>query len=402
MNKKLIFLLCLIYNEKERYVINVSNLKKTILLVLILEKAKEKNKLMNINDDKVLEDVIQRAERYLFDHLKNNIKKEYQNIFEIIKEDSEDDITSNCTYELVEKNVKENKNLDLVMDHNFEAVISKETEVDNEYLVEENSTLQSNEITEPLEEVLNKESKSYNYFKDKSNKSKTKISKTDMQIIRSLVNARNNRCKKYFKKINTTIRQLRRGQATTKGTQLVPEFQAKNIQPLNDIMVKIPVKIASIDINEMFYGDVVFEKPIISILSVHNEVFITEKNIVPSLNKNILKGDLFYEGYLRCQIEYLEDTSICNNHVYGESKYFIAFLPFEGTKEIELNCSLFNTSEWLVNDFIFDINKYDFNVKTTLKGSIKINKYLMLYNECNIILDFHCEGIIAQKKLVKF
>jgi len=253
---------------------------------------------------------------------------------------------------------------------------------------------------------LNKESKNCNSIENNFNKtkaSKNKISKTNLEnAILFFVNARNNRCKKDLKKINTTIRQLRRGHATPKGAQLVPEFQGENLRPLNDIMVKVPVKIASIDINEMFYGDVVFEKPIISILSVHNEVFITEKNIVPSLNKNILKGDLFYEGYLRCQIEYLEDTSICNNHVLGESKYFITFLPFEGTKEIELNCSLFDTSEWLVNDFIFDINKYDFNVKTTLEGSSKINKYIRLYNKCNIILDFNCEGIIAQRKLVTF
>lgn len=402
MNKKLILLLCLIYNEKERYAINESSLKKTILLVLILEKTKEKNKIMDRKNNKVFDAAIQRVERYLFESLKKNVKKEYQNIFKIIKEESEEEQLSKCIHGLVEKKVEENYKQNSVMDNNFEAVVSKETDSDNEYVLKENSSLQSDKIKEHTEEQFLKENKNSNINKDNFINYKTKINKTILHnTILTFVNSRNNRCKKDFKKINTTLRQLRRGRANTNENELVPEFKVKKIQPLNDIMVKVPVKIASIDINEMFYGDVVFEKPIISILSVHNEVFITEKNIVPSLETNLLKGNLFYEGYLKCQIEYLEDTSTCINHMYGEAKYFITFIPFEGTKEIELNCSLFDTSEWLVKDFIFDINKYDFNVKTTLEGSNKVNKYIILYNKCNIILDFNCEGIIAQRKLVK-
>jgi hypothetical protein len=163
------------------------------------------------------------------------------------------------------------------------------------------------------------------------------------------------------------------------------------------------VLVGSTNITEVFHGRVTFFKPIISILNVTNEIFITSKSILPTLNSNNNNNVILdYEGFLKTRLEYLEDAIIEHYQIKCDSKHYIMFIPFSGSKELNITDESINSSNIVLQDFTLDINKSTFSVDTCLEKPSKGNKYINLYEICNLTVKVNCDVSLYRKNLYNY
>lgn len=212
----------------------------------------------------------------------------------------------------------------------------------------------------------------------------------------------NNPCKKNkMISISNTLKQLPLAKAIIDKNQFANHFNLKAPEPLTDLKAKVPVLIGATKITEVFHGEVIFSKPIISILRVTNQIFITNKSISPTLHsQDNTNTVLNYEGFLKIHLEYLEDVIIEESQIKCDSKYYIMFIPFLGEKDLNVTDEIINSSNIVLQDFALDINKSTFSVDTCLEEPCKGNKYINLYKICNLTLTVDCDVSLYITKLV--
>lgn len=200
--------------------------------------------------------------------------------------------------------------------------------------------------------------------------------------------------------ISNTFKQLPLGKTITALNEFTKRFNLTAPTPLTDAKVKVPVLVGSTNIIELFHGRVTFSKPIISILKVTNEIFITSKSILPNIHTNANNAELHYEGFLKTQLEYLEDIIIEKYQIKCDSKHYIMLIPFSGTKNLNLTDEIINSPDVILKDLTLDINKSTFFVNTCLEEPTKGNNYVNLYKTCNLTVKAECDISLYRKKLV--
>lgn len=200
--------------------------------------------------------------------------------------------------------------------------------------------------------------------------------------------------------ISNTFKQFPLAQTITNISEFTKHFDLKVPTPLTDVKIKAPVLVGSTNITELFHGKVTFCNPIISILKVSNEIFITSKSILPNLHTNANNAVLHYEGFLKTHLEYLEDIIIEKYQIKCDSKHYIMLIPFSGSKDLNLTDEIINSPDTILKDLTLDINKTTFFVDTCLEEPTKGNKYVNLYKTCNLTVKAECDISLYRKKLV--
>lgn len=200
--------------------------------------------------------------------------------------------------------------------------------------------------------------------------------------------------------ISNTFKQIQLGKIITNINEFTKNFNLIVPAPLTGAKVKVPVLVGSTNITELFHGKVTFGKPIISILKITNEVFITSKSILPNLHTNANNAVLHYEGFLKTQLEYLEDVIIEKYQIKCDSKHYIMLIPFSGSKDLNITDEIINSHNIVFTDFTLDIDKSTFFVDTCLEEPVKGNKYVNLYKTCDLAVKIECEISLYRKKLV--
>ena len=201
------------------------------------------------------------------------------------------------------------------------------------------------------------------------------------------------------------IKQMPKSDSLAEEDNIVDSKQRSSITTQCRSFVKLPMLIASTEITELVDKEIVFSEPILSILTVKNEVFITESEIVTYVDENSFKGALVYEGHLKTDLEYLEDDTtnrndINNYDIEGKAKHYITFTPFYGTKEIILKGEIIKEGNLVIKNLPIDMKKCTFSVNTSLKEETSINKFVKEYKRCNIIVVLVCDIDIFKEELV--
>lgn len=230
---------------------------------------------------------------------------------------------------------------------------------------------------------------------------KNKFIKAATKINNKPLTYRNPYKKDYKININNTFKQLPLAKERVDINELTKYFNIKTPVPLTDVKGKVPVLVGSTNITEVFHGRVTFFKPIISILKVTNEIFITSKSILPTLHSNNNNVVLDYEGFLKTRLEYLEDVIIEHSQIKCDSKHYIMFIPFSGSKELNISDESINLSNIVLKDFTLDINKSTFSVDTCLEEPSKGNKFINLYKICNLTVKVNCDVSLYRKNLIQ-
>lgn len=239
-----------------------------------------------------------------------------------------------------------------------------------------------------------------NYILNDSSNLKNKFIKAATKIHNKSLTYKNPYKKNYKISISNTLKQLPLAKATIDINKFTNNFNIKPPAPLTDVKAKAPVLVGSTKITEVFNGKVTFCNPIISILKVTNEIFITSKSISPPLNSNDNNAILHYEGFLKTHLEYLEDVIIEQYQIKCDSKHYIMIIPFSGSKELNVSNEVINSPNIVLQDFTLDINKSTFSVATCLEEPAKGNKYINLYKICNLTVKVDCDISLYRKKLV--
>lgn len=173
-------------------------------------------------------------------------------------------------------------------------------------------------------------------------------------------------------------------------------------KPITDFKTKVPVLIGSTNITEVFHGKINFSTPIISILKVTNELFITNKSLFPTLTcTNNNNSTLYYEGFLKTQLEYLKGISTKESEITAGSKYYIMCIPFSGSKSLNINDEIINSTNIILQNFTLEINKSTFSIDNHLDEPVKGNKYINFYKSCNLTVKVDCHISLYRKKLIQ-
>lgn len=200
--------------------------------------------------------------------------------------------------------------------------------------------------------------------------------------------------------INNTFTHLTLTKSSTSINQLEKHFNINNPLSLTNLKAKLPVLVGSTNITEIFHGNVNFCKPIISILKVTNEIFITDKSVLPTIHTNSNNAVLHYEGFLKTQLEYLEDVNIDDYQIKCDSKHYIMLIPFCGSKELTFSDEIIKSSDIVIKDFTLDVNKSKFSVDTCLEEPVKANQYINLYKTCNLTVKVECDISLYRKNII--
>ena len=202
-----------------------------------------------------------------------------------------------------------------------------------------------------------------------------------------------------------SIKQVPKSDSLDEEDKIADSKQCSSINTQCSSFVKLPILAASAEITELVAKEIVFLEPILSILTVKNEVFITESEIVTYFDENSFKGVLVYEGHLKTDLEYLEDATtnrdaINSYDIEGKAKHYITFTPFYGTKEIILMGETIKEGNLVIKNLPIDMKKCTFSVNTSLKEETSINKFVKEYKRCNIIVVLVCDIDIFKEELV--
>jgi len=204
---------------------------------------------------------------------------------------------------------------------------------------------------------------------------------------------------------DSSIKQVPKSGSLDEEDKIADSKQCSSINTQCSSFVKLPMLIASTEITELVAKEIVFSEPILSILKVKNEVFITESEIVTYFDENSFKGVLVYEGHLKTDLEYLEDATtnrdaINSYDIEGKAKHYITFTPFYGTKEIILKGETIKEGDIVLKNLPIDMKKCTFSVNTSLKEETSRNKFVKEYKSCNVIVVLVCDIDIFKEELV--
>lgn len=173
----------------------------------------------------------------------------------------------------------------------------------------------------------------------------------------------------------------------------------REVQPTK---IETFVKISDSAISEVLYGKVKFSKPIIKIIDVRG--YVTFKNI--SLVKNSYKPNcedsiIMYNGTVRVDLQYLEDTKVHCSNIDAVPKYYLMYIPFSGTKSVIIDDEDFLNEKDINDKISIDIRSTEFAYDTSLQGERCIGPYIKLYRECEVFIIMECGVNILMKKIIE-
>lgn len=171
---------------------------------------------------------------------------------------------------------------------------------------------------------------------------------------------------------------------------------------VNPPKIKTFVKIADSSISEVLYGKVKFSKPVIKIIDIRGYVTFKNINLIKSSYKTRCEDSvIMYDGTVRVDLQYLEDTKIHCSNIDAVPKYYLMYIPFSGSKSVIIDDEEFINEKYINDKISIDIKSSEFAYDTSLQGERCIGPYIKVYKECEIFIIMECNVDILMKKIIE-
>lgn len=192
-----------------------------------------------------------------------------------------------------------------------------------------------------------------------------------------------------------------------------------NIYRKNRMLTRTPILVCSYEFTQLVEVNIEFNRPIVSIHEVKNEIVLDNVYLVVSqLNKysNKINATLIYEGRLKTYIKYLEPKHIDGDEGEAESKYHIVVTKFSGTDKFNIN-NIFKTirinidrkyemeqkhvnKHGVLQDTFTNINEVKFSTHKSMMDREETINSIELYNRSNLIIEMKCNISIFKRVLI--
>lgn len=192
-----------------------------------------------------------------------------------------------------------------------------------------------------------------------------------------------------------------------------------NIYKKNRMLTRTPILVCSYEFTQLVEVNIEFNKPIVSIHEVKNEVVLDNVYLVVGhLNKysSKINTTLIYEGRLKTYIKYLEPKHIDGDEGEAESKYHIVVTKFSGTDKFNIN-NIFKTirinidrkyemeqkhvnKHGVLQDTFTNINEVKFSTHKSMMDREETINSIELYNRSNLIIEMKCNISIFKRVLI--
>lgn len=353
-----------VFNDTEASKIEEKNIFNYKESKMIIDNIKED---MEVEEKK--EDIIEEKKPDSVIEEKDEFKKvEEKNIFKYIDAKVEVDSIKNEINNLENKIDKEDRKDENLLIDNHENKF---------YKIEEKNINDKVSAKKEIEEIMKKDEDLKKKFKLEVNEYQ-QITNNLKTIIETKCNTKNMESKV--------------------GTNLSDNVKSR----INHHKIKTLVKIADSSISEVLYGKVKFSKPVIKIIDIRG--YVTFKNI--SLVKNSYKINcedsiIMYNGTVRVDLQYLEDTKIHCSNIDAVPKYYLMYIPFSGTKSVTIDDEEFINEKDVDDKISIDIKSSEFAYDTSLQNERCIGPYVKVYSECEVFIILECSVDILMKKIIE-
>lgn len=163
-------------------------------------------------------------------------------------------------------------------------------------------------------------------------------------------------------------------------------------------ITKLPVLLGHISITELLSGNISFNRPILEINSIINEVYLNDSTVIPDLPNSTQDASIFYKGYAKTSLQILEPSIINNNIIEASESTYVIYTPFEGYKEINLSSPSVFSNETLVENLSLQVYDYTVNCDYLLTNPTSYNDYIEVYGDCNLTICLLINANILQSQ----
>lgn len=161
---------------------------------------------------------------------------------------------------------------------------------------------------------------------------------------------------------------------------------------------KNDVILSDSSINDLAIGEIEFKGPVLKILNSKSEIFAFDPVCIKC--KEDKMAMLVCKGFLSTTIKYLEPKNIVKNGFYGESKYYVAYIPFQVSKKIKLEFNPFKNGKKVLKNIKVNIKNFKENICTEFIGySNKYGEFKSKYKLINTF-KYNIELLKEEKVLV--